>query len=202
MTKNLGTNLVLSLKQPHAQNLVTPGKEPRFPVKWIENRSWQPGKLEASTFPEDEGLPRILIHASKTADTSGGTSPNEMWDSHFVEGYEKSAIIGSVRLVGVIQCKEAIKLARKADIPIGKRNSGTFEEDVFELCQSMACSYSMGVDFFKYDKPLGSNESFPVGGIHHIDMSNDTYWWFVDRPILFDEPIRNVKGKLNIWRYK
>ena len=35
-----------------------------------------------------------------------------------------------------------------------------------------------------------------------VDLFRPIYNWVLENPVLFDEPILNVKGKLNLWNYE
>jgi len=83
----LPTDKVLSVRQPYAQLLVMPSKTyPNIPLKWIENRSWEPPK----------GIEWILIHASAKPD-------HFSWYDDYglrLENCAHGAIIGYAKLIG------------------------------------------------------------------------------------------------------
>ena len=88
----LPTDRVLSVRQPYAQLLLTGSKRnPGVPIKWCENRSWQPESWLSGK--------RILIHASGTIDR------DEAYRGYGLKpaSVRHSAILGHALLVGAYQ---------------------------------------------------------------------------------------------------
>ena len=88
--QSLPTDQALSVRQPYAQLLVTPNQKlPNVPLKWIENRSWEPPlSVNQSHW--------ILIHASATISDT-------FWYREY--GIDRAkchhgAIIGYAKLIG------------------------------------------------------------------------------------------------------
>jgi len=96
--QKLPTNRVLSVRQPFANLLVLP-HESGLPLKWCENRSWEPTERQLRELPRgSDGYPRLLIHAA-------GTRTPLAWHPDFGSNDHPiiySAIIGHVRLLGFV----------------------------------------------------------------------------------------------------
>lgn len=138
----------LSVKQPWAY-LLCAG------IKDVENRTWR--------LPEKHIGERILIHASADKKTSMIALTLEQHDNFIgridirrlkpCDQWLRSAIIGSVRLVGCAINHDSI-WAEKCD-PVYSYKTGKIVEA--------------------------------------------TYNWIVADPVLFENPILNVKGRLGFW---
>jgi len=86
--QTLPSKLVLSVRQPYAQLMVTPHpKNPEYGIKWIENRSWIPDCKPGSI---------ILIHASGTASAFEEYEENGL----SIRDCRHGAIIGYATLCG------------------------------------------------------------------------------------------------------
>lgn len=92
----LPTNRVLSVRQPHAQRLVTRKDDEPTAYKWCENRTWIP-PLEDMPRASD-GYPRLLIHAAGTVEANRCAILRERKHQ-----WRTSAVIGYVRLLGYVQ---------------------------------------------------------------------------------------------------
>lgn len=164
----------LSVKQPWAY-LIASG------IKDIENRTWK--------CPQKYIGQRVLIHASaKQFDIRGLLSgsqqehliakiPNKMpLQKNIVNG----AIIGSVEIVDCVVNHTSIWAEKSLEsvCPIcGRKITDTKPER--QWCPDCRRVLDKDVNYY-----------------------NQIYNWVLANPILFDEPILNVKGKLGFWDYE
>lgn len=95
--RKLPTSLTLSVRQPSAHLILTESQRPGVPVKWIENRTWEPKRLRNEI--ERNGKATILIHASGTY----GKSQSYRYYGLSTD-IPHSAIIGHVDVVGWELC--------------------------------------------------------------------------------------------------
>lgn len=190
----------ISVKQPLAYLLCSG-------IKNIENRTWK--------LPEKYKGERVLIHAS--AKDAGNPqlilnnedfkaiamhfhnkwqknviSEGELWDEIY---RHRASIIGSVRFVDCVINHPSI-WAEKTMFDYGgicyKNKCEHFKRWSFgygdcESCELVGQSYVV--------------ETIPDDCLFKKQMPKPIYNWVVSDPILFDNPILNVKGKLCFWDY-
>lgn len=178
----LPSDRVLTLRQPFAQFVLTTGKSATVPLKWCENRTWKAEKLHPSKLDEDEGCPRILIHAATQLDHEaiadlGMPSP----------GF-RSAIVGSVRLLGIVDVQALLKTALQ--------DARGFDHE------------AVAAEYFQQLRKKVSGKSvkpdFLMEGMQFVtipEYDGPWYWWLIDRPMSLQKPI-GCKGKLGLWKYK
>ena len=164
----------LSVKQPWAY-LIASG------IKDIENRTWK--------CPEKYIGQRVLIHASAKPEKigfemEGQATVVEIQRSSALSKCEEdglfSAIIGSVEMVDCVINHASIWAEKSLEsvCPIcGRKITDTKPER--QWCPD--CRMILDKD---------------------VDYHNPVYNWVIANPILFDEPILNVKGKLGFWDYE
>ena len=171
---------VLTIKQPWAY-LIAAG------IKDIENRTWK--------CPEKYIGKRVLIHASAMPVSNGKcishwlneeqyrhiaftTHPNKQLDTCFLKHYN-SAIIGSVEIVACVVNHTSIWAEKTID-------------SICPLCHRI-------VENKKVDRQycIDCRRVLDKG----INYAETIYNWELSNPILFNEPITNVKGKLGFWDY-
>lgn len=203
---SLPSNKALSVRQPHAHLLVTPHPRAKdIPVKWCENRTWKPDlrQLTPSPLKEDAGLPRILIHASSNLDQNAFEEDEETgrWSDvpkFFreldIDALPKSAIIGSVRLLGVIDVPQLFEELAGDDVD---EDESDWDNNETPIQQYVKFRSKLGLKTSPKVLTLG------VECVEPLPMyeGEELFWWFVDRPIPIEKPILGVKGKLNLWNY-
>ena len=159
----------LSVRQPHAQLLVVESaKNPGMPIKWCENRTWSP--------PESLFGSRILIHASGTPPSTHDAAEvrKELTNhGHPSLRFQRSALIGTVRLLGVVHVPDSI---------------GFYAPIKPEMDKAVAL-----VKFYTGKTPHRTD------GRYHFDHYPGTYWWIMSEPRLLKTPIL-CSGHLNLWR--
>lgn len=162
----------LSIKQPWAY-LIAAG------IKDIENRTWKTSYRG-----------RVLIHASASAPKSIRAILNADQidtviksraynDSDFAKVYVTGAIIGSVEIVDCVVNHTSIWAEKSLEsvCPIcGRKITDTKPER--QWCPDCRRILDKDVNYY-----------------------NPVYNWVLANPILFDEPILNVKGMLGFWNY-
>ena len=164
---------VLTIKQPWAY-LIAAG------IKDIENRTWK--------CPEKYIGKRVLIHASAMPVSNGKCISHWLNEEQYRHiaftthpnkqldtcflKHYNSAIIGSVEIVACVVNHSSI-WAENTQYKISENNRANCEK------------------------------------IENIEVLNDSqnivnpiYNWILANPILFPEPIHNVKGKLGFWNYE
>ena len=144
-------------------------------IKDIENRTWK--------CPEKYIGERVLIHASASApksirellnaDQIDTVFKSDLYnDADFAKQYSTGAIIGSVEIVDCIVNHSSI-WAEKTQYKISENNRANCEKiETIEVLKDME------------------------------NIVNPIYNWILANPILFPEPIHNVKGKLGFWNYE
>lgn len=170
--------LVLSVRQPEAQLLVTESRLPGVPVKWIENRSWEP--------PQSAIGKRIWIHAAGTKPHPNAITRNEKhFPKYTAHGkYERpivtySAIIGSVRLVSF------------TDFYIDP------DEEGFDWSVNFMKAFRKCVSHAKQVYQRRTLGRIPRG-FDHFNRTPGIYWWMLHAPVLLEQPIP-CKGHLGLW---
>lgn len=164
----------LSVKQPWAYLLCSG-------IKDIENRTWK--------LPEKYKGERVLIHASAQYELFSSLSQEqvELLKSKGIDKkylidkgrYFTSAVIGSVRFVDCMINHQSIwaEKSMKNLCPLCGRGITNLKIGR-QWCEDCRRVLDKGLN---YDSPI--------------------YNWKVEDPKLFEEPILNVKGKLNFWDY-
>lgn len=183
-TKKSQRDLVLSVRQPYAGFLVRRSQAGPYldlPIKWCENRSWKPNPLALtpSKLVEDRGKPRILIHASGTMDQ------NAIKEYKHIVGFNPpvlSAIIGSVRLLGVIRAPVVSGRTNPGEVALEHLNQIRFEE----LKENKFALHIAGEGCEFVESPETEDD--------------EHYWWLCDRPIEFKTPTF-CKGSLGLWQH-
>lgn len=158
----------LSVRQPVAQLLVTPSlNHPNVPIKWCENRTWEPPKKLIGE--------RILIHTGCTRTVPHYYAETRMEiEEHGADQprrFEHSAIIGSVRLVGIVRMP--------SDLSFFARFKPWFRKAQAALTDN------------GYDAPDHGQE--------HFTHDAGVVWWIMAEPEMLDVPIE-MKGRLNLWK--
>jgi len=146
-------------------------------IKDIENRTWPCPKRYIGQ--------RVLIHASKRKRWVEPISifTREQFDAirddlRFIQGSNTSprvidsAIIGSVKIVDCVINHPSI-WADKTEI---------------DCTNPIKCG-------------SWNTDSCQEGCINHYGLKKPIYNWVVSDPILYENPIVNVKGKLSFWEY-
>ena len=164
----------ITIRQPWA-SLIAHG------IKDIENRTWKCPTKHIGT--------RVLIHAAvKTSD---------FWDcpnygivhNHIREvtkygidysKYNTMAIIGSVEIADCVVNHQSIWAEKTID-------------SVCPLCHRIVENKKVNRQYC-----IDCRRVLDKG----IDYAEPIYNWVLANPILFDEPIMNVKGKLGFWDYE
>lgn len=181
---------VLSVKQPWAF-LICSG------IKDIENRTW---KCQQKYIWK-----RVLIHASGDKKLNLLAPTGEQYEdacnkidwkeTRSVDRWDRSAIIGSVEIVDCVINHPSI-WAEKTMFDYGgicyKNKCEHFKKWSFghgdcESCELVGQSYLV--------------ETIPDDCLFKKQMPKPIYNWVLENPILFDNPILNVKGKLGFWDY-
>lgn len=165
----------ISIKQPWAY-LIASG------IKDIENRTW--------TCPQKYIGKRVLIHASASAhksirkllnaDQINTVFKSDLYnDTDFAKVYSTGAIIGSVEIVDCVINHTSIWAEKTIDsvCPLCHRIVENKKEDR-QFCVDCRRVLDKGIDYYDI-----------------------IYNWVLEKPILFDEPITNVKGMLGFWKY-
>lgn len=150
--------------------------------------------LTPSPLKEDGGLPRIMIHASSGIDLimikaldvlhREGSYPKKPYPTD----YQRSAIIGSVRLLGVVNGTDLVSKALETDQNLW--NSGPI---------AVACKAYQELRKSVSGRTKPADIEFGEGFIDISDYQ-EIFWWLVDRPILLKTPV-SCKGHLNLWTY-
>lgn len=167
--------IVITVKQPWAY-LIAAG------IKDIENRTWK--------CPEKYIGERVLIHASASApksirkllnaDQIDTVFKSDLYnDTDFAKQYSTAAIIGSIEIVDCVVNHTSIWAEKTID-------------SVCPLCHRI-------VENKKVDRQycIDCRRVLDKG----INYAETIYNWELSNPILFNEPITNVKGKLGFWDY-
>ena len=144
-------------------------------IKDIENRTWKCPTKHIGT--------RVLIHAAvKTSDfwdcPNYGIAHNHIREvTKYGIDYSKyntMAIIGSVEIADCVVNHQSIWAEKMLPKPRW--------EDYHNELGGNRESFQHNLELYKNQKPI--------------------YNWVLANPILFDEPILNVKGKLGFWDYE
>jgi hypothetical protein len=173
----------ITIKQPWAQ-LICEG------VKDIENRTWKTsyrGRVLIHTSAKPNRYPLDMIFTQVQLDEMLKQNTENYWCGHkeFGAKYCDSAIIGSVEIVDCVQNHSSVwaeKFTETKKCP----NCGC--EDCIEIydfnnVKTYRCCANCKQEWFTdvnyYDKQI--------------------YNWVLENPVLFKNPILNVKGKLSFW---
>lgn len=146
-------------------------------IKDIENRTWK--------CPEKYIGKRVLIHASASApksirkllnaDQINTVFKSDLYnDTNFAKIYNTGALIGSVEIVDCVVNHTSIWAEKMLPKP-------RWEDYHNELGVNREL-FQHNLELYKNQKPI--------------------YNWVLANPILFDEPILGVKGKLGFWNYE
>ena len=167
---------VLTIKQPWAY-LIAAG------IKDIENRTW---KCQEKYIGK-----RVLIHASTSApksirellnaDQIDTVFKSDLYnDTDFAKQYSTAAIIGSIEIVDCAVNHTSIWAEKTID-------------SVCPLCHRI-------VENKKVDRQycIDCRRVLDKG----INYAETIYNWELSNPILFNEPILGIKGKLGFWDYE
>lgn len=181
----------ISIKQPWAYLIV-------HGIKDIENRTWKcPNKYIGQ---------RVLIHASEKPVKEGWDAlteeqHNELpWYDHenveiSIDKLPKSAIIGSVKIVDCVINHPSV-WAEKTD------------ENYNSFCRNQMCEH-----YIEWNCGYGDCVSCKLQGESHditdiaesckfkTNTPKPIYNWVLAEPILYENPIEDVKGKLSFWEY-
>lgn len=186
----------ISIKQPWA-SLIVHG------IKDIENRTWM--------CPQKYIGKRVLIHASKERDKR---EKPLLTDKQYelagdVSGYgthifgDRGAIIGSVKIVSCVQNHPSV-WAEKNTLKIGdvvpykntRGNIKNAEITSFEVIERNGKIWFHGIDTISKAKVW-----YPTHISLELMGGKPIYNWILSEPILYENPIENVKGKLSFWDY-
>lgn len=165
----------LSIKQPWA-SLIAHG------VKDIENRTWATKKRE-----------RVFIHSSAKfagdintlfSDDQWHAMGEEMRCNMVMKNFVFSAIIGEVDIIDCVINHDSIWAEHKLkgrqcpECGCTEYVNKNLVGDGYRMCKQ--CHQDWWIDI-AYGKPI--------------------YNWVLVNPVLYDEPILNVKGKLSFWEF-
>lgn len=179
----------ISIKQPWA-SLIVHG------IKYIENRTWK--------CPEKYIGKRVLIHASINPAVGKWSALNELQISEVcsngLTGYsfdnlQLGAIIGSIKIVDCVQNHPSVWAEKSS-------------ESYNLFCKKQGCN-----NYIEWNCGYGDCVSCKLQGesydIKNIDKNcrfkanapKPIYNWVLAEPILYENPIENIKGKLSFWEY-
>ena len=164
---------VLSVKQPWSF-LICSG------IKDIENRSWK--------LPEKYKGERVLIHASRST-TKNGLHNYSMFTKSQLDAIKQAKCERDLRqlYLNVYSCPKYLYIA----------NSVSSYSAIIGSVEIVDCVLNHPSIWAE-----PSNEVYKDPKIYGDNKIDSAVWnWVLAKPILFDKPILNVKGKLGFWDY-
>lgn len=174
----------LSIKQPWASLICTPRNDnPNLGIKDIENRTWKTNYRG-----------KILIHASgswfkypKKEETLGDLFSESQWEE-IRENYQKNlySILDPKAITDRLPTSAIIGEVEIIDCVINHESIWA-EKSEFQCC---------GIFPTNDCNPCGHFKSEKSKGIKPI------YNWVLANPVLYENPILNVKGKLMFWEFE
>ena len=163
---------VLTVKQPWAY-LLCAG------IKDIENRTWK--------LPEKYRGERVLIHAS------GTTKVNNRYNFKMFTAQQLDKIREA-------KCSRDLKQLYLNECGFGQ-STLYIANELTSYSAIIGSVCFVDCTFNNHSIWAEKSEGIATGG-HVINVNKPIIWnWVVADPVLFDKPIRSVKGKLSFWDY-